>query len=238
MNGPTIGITTSFKDGENASHSVGAAYVEGIERAGGVPVLLACMDNLGDVAPLLDRLDGVLLIGGADIDPATYRAERHHETKTIPRRREDFDLAVAREALKRDTPIMGICLGCQEVVVAAGGTLVQHVPDVSPNVAHQGKDKPRHKVRVEPGSLLHRVLGCEQLTTNTSHHQAIDSVGEGFRVVARSADDGVIEAAEAVDRRFALAIQWHPERMLDEPPHQLLFDGLVAAAKAQPRTGQ
>jgi len=235
---PIIGITTSFKDGENPSHSIGAAYVEGIGRAGGVPVLLACTDDLGDVASLLDRLDGVLLVGGPDIDPAVYRAEPHPETKLLAKKREDFDLALARDALERDMPIMGICLGCQEVNVAAGGTLVQHVPDLSPNVAHAGKDEPRHDVRVEPGSLLHRVLGCERITTNSSHHQAIDTVGEGFCIVARSADDGIIEAAEAVDKRFALAIQWHPERLLDEPPHQRLFDGLVAAARAQPRTAR
>ena len=227
---PLIGITCSYKDGDPPAIGVGASYVESIEKAGGIPMPLCPLDDPTDVSALVSRIDGVLLTGGGDIDPAVYGASMHPQTRLIPKKRETFDLALARQALKTDVPLLGICLGCQEVAAAAGGKLIQHVPAGWPRLVHSGNPYPKHAVFVEPGSKLRSVLGCDALVTNSSHHQAIAEPGRGFRVVARAAD-GIIEAAESTENGFAFAIQWHPERLISEPVHLRIFEALVAAAK-------
>ncbi len=230
---PIIGITCSLKqDTDSSTASIGNAYVDSVQAAGGLPLLLPPWTQHEDIPALLDVLDGVLLVGGPDIDPAVYGAAKHEKTVPLAKQREDFDLALARAAIQRYLPLMGICLGCQEAAVAAGGTLVQHVPDVSDELQHSGKPSPRHDVSVKKGSTLSRVLGCTALNTNSSHHQAIDDPGPAMEIVAW-AQDGVIEAAESPAHRFVLAIQWHPERLIDEPVHLRLFEGLVEAARTQ-----
>ncbi len=231
MNKPFIGLTCSLKEERDSSTaSIGDAYVRSIQAAGGLPVLLPPWTPVEDVPALLDRLDGVLLIGGPDIDPALYGQEKHEKTRLLAARRQAFDLALARAAMDRDLPLMGVCLGCQEVAIAAGGSLIQHLPDAGAWLQHAGKPTPRHGVFVEPGSRLERALGRRVLVANSSHHQAIADPGENMRVVAW-AYDGTIEAAESRAHRFVLAIQWHPERLIDEPAHMRLFEALVAAAR-------
>ena len=227
---PVIGLTCSHKDGDAGSFSIGASYLRSVERAGGAPVLLSATEGLACIPSILDRVDGVLLIGGPDIDPAVYGASKHEKTTLMSSRRQAFDLALAKEAMERDMPLMGICLGCQEVAVAAGATLIQHVPDTGTQILHSGKPCPRHDVRVDRESKLCQILGCETLSTNSSHHQAIDHPGDGMRAVAW-ARDGIVEAGESTRHRFVFAIQWHPEQLIDEPVHLRLFQALVDAAR-------
>lgn len=188
---------------------------------------------------LLAGTDGLLLIGGGDLDPASYGQEPHPCGYGFNAARDALELELARYALVHDVPVLAICRGCQVVNVAAGGTLHQHVVD------HPGYDddlhgRPHdmmlgeHPVDVEPDSHLERALGALRAERCTSaHHQSVDAVGTGLRVTARSAD-GCVEAIEPVHPHpFALAVQWHPEMSADtDPEQQALFNALVAAARA------
>ncbi len=191
-------------------------YVDAVQHAGGAAVLLpadpAWIDDPDD---LLDRLDGLMLAGGADIDPATYGHQRDPATATIVPERDAFELALTRRALERDLPFLGICRGMQLLNVAAGGTLIQHLPDSHGHCDHRrvsgSFDGADHDVRLQPGSLAARAAGEELHTAKSHHHQGIDAVGEGLLVTGWSTLDDLPEAIEQPERRFALGVQWHPE---------------------------
>jgi len=218
---PRIGICTAL---ERAQWSVWdqeavllpRAYVDAVQRAGGL-VLLLPPDPAAIEAPdeLLDGLDGLLLAGGADVDPATYDAEPHPETHGTVPERDAFELALVRRALARDIPFLGICRGMQVMNVAAGGTLEQHLPERLGHEHHRRAvgtfEGSEHDVRLEPGSLAARAAGEELHVTKSHHHQGIDAVGEGLVVTGRATLDDLPETLEAQGRRFALGVQWHPE---------------------------
>jgi len=210
-----------------------AEYADAIERAGGLPIILPPVCDLALVPALLSRVDGVLIAGGADVDPARYGQEAHPATRPLAARREAFDLAVLREAEKRRLPVLAICLGIQLLNVARGGTLIQDLPDQRGLTAHNaGPKQPDafHPVEVRPGTLLASVLGAGTLEVNSSHHQAIDALGRGLTVSA-TAPDGLVEAIEDPNLPFYIGVQWHPERLAaDHPTHQRLFDALAEAA--------
>jgi putative glutamine amidotransferase len=145
--------------------------------------------------------------------------------------RDRFETALARAALERDMPVLGICRGMQMLNVACGGTLVQHLGDEAPHFDYAGAT--RHSVTVDPGSLLHRVTGSFHLTVNSLHHQAVLAVGTGLEVTANS-EDGVVEALELPGRDDVLGIQWHPELLTEEPAHFELFRWLVEMAARGP----
>ena len=164
---------------------------------------------------MLDLLDGLILAGGADIDPSAYGAEPHEETiGTVPER-DTFEIALARSALERDLPLLGICRGMQLLNVAPGGTLIQHLPESHGHEDHRRTpgtfDGADHDVRLEPGSLAARAAGEEVHGTKSHHHQGVDRLGEGLGVTGWAELDELPEAIEAPDRRFALGVQWHPE---------------------------
>ena len=212
------------------------AYADAIARAGGVPLLLPPLEDLRLVSAMLDRVQGVLLTGGADISPARYGQPAHSRTRPMPARREAFDLAVARAAARRRLPLLAICRGAQIVNVARGGTLIQDLPTepgAARHAAEPGSPDARHTVRVEPGTLLAGIVEEGTLKVNSSHHQAIERIGRGLRRSA-VAPDGVVEAVEDPRLPFFLAVQWHPERLPDEPAHAALFRALVQAARRQP----
>lgn len=212
---------------------INRSFVDGVVRSGGVPLVLPVV-GAHRVGAMVPAIDGLVLTGGIDIDPRTYGAERHRAVTLVERARDDFEIALCAAARAADLPVLGLCRGAQLVNVAHGGTLLQHLPDVT-ELDHNVRDRVHevvHDVRVEPGSLLAEVTGDhDRLAVNSLHHQAVDRLGEDLRAVA-CAEDGVVEAIESGDRRV-LGVQWHPELMLDGPPgHSELFDWVVERASA------
>jgi putative glutamine amidotransferase len=180
----------------------------------------------------LDLIDGLLLAGGADIDPSAYGHDPHEETvETVPER-DAFEIALTRAALARDLPVLGICRGMQLINVALGGTLSQHLPDRVGHSEHRRVigtfDGSDHEVDVCAGTLAMRVIAEPRHNTKSHHHQGVDALGEGLTVSATSSMDGLAEAIELPDRRFVLGVQWHPEADAESP----LLDGLLDAARA------
>lgn len=184
-----------------------------VAEAGGIPI---ASDAWSDPAALVERIDAVVLNGGSDLDPATYGAEPDPATDEPNPRRDEFELKLASTAIELGLPLLGICRGMQTINVALGGTLVQHLDAVS-DVRHYVRepwDSPVHEVEFEAGSALREAMGREAMGVNSVHHQGIDRVGDGLRVVAR-APDGTIEAI-ADEGRSILGVQWHPEFMAEE----------------------
>lgn len=228
---PRIGLNCDLSSlcGSEAA-KVNWDYVASVLDAGGLPSLLPPVDE-ALVPQLLQGLDGLVLTGGRDYDPAIYGAPRHSATRLMDPRRNSFDLALARAAIAKGLPILGICAGAQLINIALGGTLIQHVPGVvGTTITHGwgGGPEPFHKVEVMAESLLARILGQGSLEVNSSHHQAVDRLGDGLRIVAR-APDRIVEAVEGTGRSFLLGVQWHPERMRRRPDQMALFRALVEA---------
>jgi putative glutamine amidotransferase len=205
------------------------SYATSIERAGGMPALLPPDPaSAEDPDELLDRLDALVLGGGADIDPESQGAEPHPETVGTNPARDRFEMALARRAIERGMPLLGVCRGMQVMNVAYGGTLVQHIPD------RLGHDRHRpvpgswteHDVRIEPGSLAARIAGAERLTVKSHHHQGLDRVADNLRATAWDTDDESVEAVESADGAFALGVLWHPE----EDPEDRVIPALVERA--------
>jgi putative glutamine amidotransferase len=208
-------------------------YADSVAAAGGVPVLLPPVPGIADV---LGRLDGLILSGGGDVDPASYHADRDKATDPANAPRDEAEFALAAAALSAGVPLLAICRGLQVINVVLGGTLHQHLPDLVGNDAHspQVSGYGTHDVRVAADSRLAGVLGRTRLAVPTHHHQAADKLGTGLIATAWTAD-GVIEAAELETSGdgspFMLAVQWHPEAGDDLS----LFQGLIAAAADRDR---
>ena len=233
MTRAVVGITLG--DGDRPGyHSMRADYVRSVERAGALPLVLPTLEPEHAEA-LLDRLDGLVLSGGVDVDPALYGRPRHPKLGHVDRERDEFELALTRHALRRDLPLLAICRGQQVLNVATGGTLIQDIPsELEGAVTHAApgrRTRRSHAVEVIGGSKLGEILGAGPLSVNSFHHQAIDRLGDGLVVTGRCPEDGVIEAVEMKDRSFVLAVQWHPESFWKEPvSFQALFDAHTAAA--------
>jgi putative glutamine amidotransferase len=233
---PIIGICAateparwSFWDQDAAL--VADTYLTAVRRGGGLPVILVPEDlAAADVEALLDRVDGLLLIGGADVDPSAYGAVPSPRTERTVPMRDRFELALVHGALERDIPVLGVCRGLQILNIAAGGTLHQHLADegfAEHRPAPGRLDGPTlHEVELEPGSRAAEAAGAVCETVNSHHHQGVARVGEGGRVTARSVPDGVIEAIEWPSQRYALGVQWHPEAL----ELSTTIAGFVAAA--------
>jgi putative glutamine amidotransferase len=217
---PNIGVTCNVEEVRygglwtELAAMVPFTYVRAVARAGGRPLLIAPTPaDLADPEPLLDMLDGVLVTGGADLDPGAYGAERHPATEPTYADRDAFELLLVRRAGERDLPCLGICRGMQVVNVAYGGALEQHLPDRLADDIHRGGDGDfsRHQVEVEPESLAARAAGDTRVEVRSYHHQGVARLGDGLRVTAHAEGDGTIEAIEDADRRFMLGVLWHPE---------------------------
>jgi putative glutamine amidotransferase len=226
MSRPVIGITgyrdrASWNIWDTDATVIQQGYVRGVTRAGGRAVVLPPDDTDADV---LLRLDGLLLSGGADLDPALYRAERHPASDPARTDRDAGELLLLRAALAMDLPMLGVCRGLQLLAVAHGGTLHQHVPELVGHTGHCPREGVfgRHTVRLTPGSRAGAVYG-PWTEVNSHHHQAVADPG-ALEVTGR-AEDGVIEAAENPRLRFAVGVQWHPEVSCDDE----LFEAFVAA---------
>jgi gamma-glutamyl-gamma-aminobutyrate hydrolase PuuD len=228
---PIIGITTyvvpakwSYWDLEAAL--VPAAYVQGVEAAGGRALLVPPAKDA--VEETLDGLDGLVFSGGSDLDPELYGQEAHEETFGIVRERDDAELALLKAALGRDMPVLAICRGSQVLNVARGGDLLQHLPEVVGDEKH--KQNPPgvfadHEVDLVAGTRVQTLLG-DRAPVKSHHHQGFGRLGAGLRESAR-ADDGTVEAVEDPSQRFAVGVLWHPEAGED----MALFQGLVDEAR-------
>ncbi len=229
---PLIGITIDSAD-KPGKYLLNHDYAKSVEKAGGIPMLLPYMLDHALIPDMLDRLDGVLLTGGNDMDPSRFNQPRHPNAIALEPERERFEFALLAEIERRELPVMGICLGCQVINVHRGGTLHQFLPDVprEPAIEHRRLNQTilRHPVRIAPDTHLGRIWRMPELSANTYHKQAIHRLGRGLRVVA-TAPDGVIEAIEDPDLPLFAAVQWHPERLSDEPEHLAVFQLLVRAA--------
>lgn len=232
---PILGLTTYLQQAQTGVWDVQASflpaiYFQGVNLAGGVAVLLPPQPVDPDTAGrVLDGLDGLILTGGKDIDPARYGQAPHPKTDEPDRARDAWEIALLDGALRRRMPVLGICRGAQVLNVAMGGTLTQHLPDVIGHTHHQLGNAVfgTSAVHTEPGTRLASLIG-ESSDAQCYHHQAIDRPGDGLIVSARDTD-GVIEAIEIPGETFTLGVQWHPEERLDD---LRLFAGVVAAAAA------
>lgn len=186
-------------------------YSTAVADAGAVPVLLPANETvLHDPDAALDLIDGLLLSGGADIDPAAYGAPAEPTTVGFRAERDHFELALARRALERDMPVLGICRGMELLNVAQGGTLIQELPDAQTHLHTPGRFSD-HEVLLEPGSLAARAVGAERTSVRSHHHQGIGRLGDGVAVSGLAEPGGVIEAIELPEQRWALGILWHAE---------------------------
>jgi putative glutamine amidotransferase len=234
---PVIGLCTTLEKARWSVWELDAAllpmnYVQAVQRAGGLALMLPPDEQLvEDPDELLSMLDGLILAGGADIDPSSYgEARDEHTVDTVPER-DRFEIALARSAIERDLPLLGICRGMQLINVALGGTLIQHLPDRFGHAEHRrvvgSFDGSEHEVSLAEGSVAATAAGESVHTTKSHHHQGVDCLGAGLVVSGVSAlDDELTEAIEVPGKRFALGVQWHPEADQESS----VIAALVAAA--------
>jgi putative glutamine amidotransferase len=205
------------------------SYSRAIHGAGGMMAMLP-PDRLAQEDPgeLLDRIDALVLGGGADIDPEAQGVEAHPETVGTNPDRDRFEIALALGALERSIPLLGVCRGLQVLNVACGGTLDQHIPERLGHEIHRPVPGSwaEHDVRIEPGSLTARAAGTERLTVKSHHHQGVDRIAEGLTASAWATDDDSVEAVESEDGAFALGVLWHPE----EDPEDRVIPALIERA--------
>ena len=238
MSKPIIGIGSdvAVKPGQRDRAFVYTTYIESLKRAGAIPLLVPPQPE--NAAEILDGLDGLVLAGGDDCDPAVYGEERHPSVEPMDPRRQNNELALARLARERGIPTLGICLGVQVMNVAAGGTLIQDIDSaMQTDIEHasDSNDRHRHEVQIDSGTRLGRILGARNFSVNSSHHQAIKGVGDGLQVTAK-APDGIIEGLEDPSHPFYVGVQWHPEDMPGEASASALFGALVVAARKYAET--
>jgi putative glutamine amidotransferase len=241
---PLVGVSTSevrsagerepVAQGEppRTELALGERYLEAVRAAGGMPVILAPVES-DSVDSLLRRVDALCLSGGPDLDPAAYGVHRHPELGPTDPELDRFELALARGAVARGLPVLGICRGMQVLNVALGGSLHQHLPDLGGQVNHRqqtASGEPSHRVTLARNSRLTKVIARRYVEVNSFHHQGLHALGRGLSVAGRAAD-GVVEAVEAPGRRFTFGVQWHAECLVDRPEHLALFRGLVRAAR-------
>lgn len=231
---PIIAITCDYEyTSENIK--LHQDYYRAISQFGGLPILLPG-NNIVDVEDILKLADGVLITGGADIDPSFYGESPHIELGNINPYRDEFEIVLAQLAVDRGIPILGICRGAQVMNVAMGGTLYQDINSQFERntIAHRQKAPSWHEfhdIIIEEDSLLFNIVGERSIRVNSFHHQAAREIGPGLEIIAR-APDGIVEAIAKPDHPFALGLQWHPEKMLDSQMHsQDIFNAFIDSTK-------
>lgn len=239
---PMIGITPSpsndqMSHGTFYRYALSRTYTDAVQAAGGFPVILP--ESETDLDPVFDRIDGLLLSGGGDIDPVLFNESTvHPKTYGVSEERDTFEIKAFQTAVERDLPTLCICRGIQVMSVAQGGTLHQHIPDNVPGeIGHRQqefgrtRDELGHTVRLSDGPhLLRSILGKDEMDVNSFHHQSVATPGIHLQVVATSSD-GVVEALWHPGMRFGLGVQWHPEMLAHlHADHAALFSAFVAAS--------
>ena len=207
-----------------------AFYIEGITRAGGLAVMLP-PQQLSDVdaKQIVSTLDGLMLCGGRDIDPSRYGQSPHSEAEQPDKLRDELEEKLLSAAIAADLPFLGICRGAQMLNINRGGTLIQHLPDVVGDNRYQrgNAEFTAADVEIEKNSILGSLVGEKVSNAALYHHQAIDELGQGLKITAKS-EDGIVEAVELENYPFGVAVQWHPEQTLDD---LRIFEGLIKAAR-------
>ena len=231
---PLIGITMSL-DYENRTAKLGEKYVTAVERAGGIPVAVPPLEDKNALNAMVQKLDGIILSGGPDIDPSYYNQLPHPRLGNVCPRRDQNELFIAAEFIKLSKPILGICRGLQVMNVAMGGTLCQDISSSIKNPIKHMQNAPRwhksHEVEIlDMNSLLYKIVGKQRIRVNSFHHQSVERPATDLKITAL-APDGVVEAMESEAGGFCLGVQWHPEQLTDDIAHMRLFEFLIDAAK-------
>ncbi len=247
---PLIGVTTSevrraeqieqTAQGDPPRHemALGLTYMRAIEKAGGIPVVIPPLEDRA-IEPLLERVAGICLSGGPDLDPGSYDQQPHPMLGPTEPDLDRFELAVARAADERGKPLLAICRGAQALNIARGGSLHQHLPDreaeAGSAIGHRQKaagDIVTHEVEISPHSKLAEIVGSTRIEVNSFHHQATERLGDDLVPVAW-ASDGVVEGVEDPAREFLIGVQWHAESLVDRPEELALFEAFVEASAVQ-----
>ncbi|HQZ17211.1 MAG TPA: gamma-glutamyl-gamma-aminobutyrate hydrolase family protein [Vicinamibacteria bacterium] len=238
---PRIVITAGSNPGTTNHTWLRFDYLHAVSKAHGLPSIVASgftnpLEEAEQLAgEILDNCDGLMLSGGTDVDPEIFGEIPHTALGRVDGPRDPFEITLAREAVRRDLPVLGICRGLQVLNVAMGGTLIQDIPSDIPGAARHEAGENRveiaHEVEVVPGSKLAELLSARRVGVNSFHHQAAKRIGEGLTVSATS-PDGIVEGLEMRDRTFVVAVQWHPENFWKTSPvFDGLFTGFVEAAR-------
>jgi len=238
MASPLIGITTTriqAKPARSSFQAVMSTYTDAVASAGGLPVLIpGNMEGL-PLTELFTRMDGLLLSGGGDIHPTFYRQTPRVELREVDASRNQMEIVLARMAADARRPLLAICRGLQVVNVALGGDLHQDIASSLPaGLCHDQPEALEHEtvhvIEILEGSRLRGIVGDSSLATNSFHHQAVDHIGRGLRVAARTSH-GIVEAQELEEHPFGLCVQWHPEKMPDHPTMRSIFASFINAAR-------
>jgi putative glutamine amidotransferase len=239
---PWIGVNADFVPAGKQTAAwlrLAPGYCDALVTAGALPIILPPVGRDLDLDAYLDRLDGILLSGGLDLDPRRHGLPTHHAVHLMPDRRDDSDRQLVRRILERRLPVLGVGLGMQQLNVALGGTLYLHLPEEMPRaLPHRDPTGAphRHTVLIEPGTRLEEIYGGGEIRVNSSHHQAVRQPGDGLRVCAVAAD-GVIEAVESTDPAwFCVGVQWHPESESASALDLQLFESFVQACLRHAQT--
>jgi putative glutamine amidotransferase len=242
MSKPIIGLNADFRaaaSGRSSFTFVDAGYYDAVTQAGGIPMVIPPLEEDDDLSDLLNHLDGVVLIGGADLDPRRDGWMMHPTIRPLATRREDFDRRLMRSIADRRMPVFGIGAGMQLINVTMGGNLLFHIPEDRPAaLPHLDPLDPahRHTLELTPGSLMERVYGDGELRVNSMHHMALDDVAQGFEVTARC-PDGIVEAIESrMPDWFAIGTQFHPEAQSASALDRRIFEEFIEAVKESAAT--
>lgn len=237
---PIIGLTTYRKTSRDTNRPLFGlmrAYSEAVKAGGGIPLLIPLGLSDEDLLTVLNRVDGVVLPGGGDIEPSFYGGNSHHALREIDRDRDRVEIFVAQQAARLEKPFLAICRGHQVLNVALGGTMWEDLASQRPNsIDHDFFDNgPRthlpHTVDLKPGSRLAEIVGRESTPVNSLHHQGVRDIAPEL-VVSAVAPDGLVEGLEIAGHPFAVAVQWHPENLVGDDPAMLaLFEALAAASQ-------
>lgn len=228
---PLIGITTYGRN-DQGDFRLPGAYVDAVRDAGGFPLLLPPGER--DPSEIMGLIDGLIFAGGGDVDPSLYGAKPHPKIERVNAERDSFEISLARTALEGTKPVLGICRGMQLLNVAGGGTLIVDVPEtVGSRVKHRSEQREpvEHTVLLEKQSRLAAILGKSEVSVRSLHHQGLDKVATGWRIVGRSEDD-LVEAMEREGHPWMISVLWHPEMPTNDGVQRKLFADMVEAALA------
>ena len=212
---------------------VASDYVRAIERNGGLPILIPNIKSIEDMSLILDKVDGLLLSGGHDVNPRIYKERNSGKAGNFDNLRDHQEIFMTEYALERDLPILGICRGLQILNVTLGGSIHQDLPSAgfpAHSLNNSLRNEPSHSLKIFEDSPLYEIFKRDEIWTNSYHHQGINELGKGLKKAALS-EEGLVEAVYLDDKKFALAVQWHPEMMYDDKEMNMIFEKFIDACK-------